>query len=211
MEGHETIGDIEMQQKLLRCSGYEEALLGAMLSFGKTSFDNFKASKEDMGRIADTLAGKDGGHNKFLEQIQYWILIQAPLFWWKQFDTYRVGVSKSSESTMHKSWKRGLHITDFEGLVFLETINRLNELIVIYNEALKDGDKQCSVLKQDIISNLPDGYLQTRMVNVNAKCLRNIYAQRKCHELSQWRKFCVFIESLPHGGLITKGITNEIK
>lgn len=200
-----------MRQKLLRCSGYEEALLGAMLSFGKTSFDNFNASKEDIDRIADNLAGKDGGHNKFLEQIQYWLLIQAPLFWWKQFDTYRVGVSKSSESTMHKSWKKGIHQSDFDGPVFLETIRKLNETIEDYDKAMKDGNPLASMLELSIISNMPDGYLQTRMVNVNAKCLRNIYAQRKCHKLSLWREFCVFIESLPYDGLITKGLTNEIK
>ena len=194
-----------MRQKLLRCSGYEEALLGAMLSFGKTSFDKFEASKEDMDRIANNLAGKDGGHNKFLEQIQYWLLVQAPLFWWKQFDTYRVGVSKSSESTMHKSWKKGLNQSDFEGPVFLETINRLNEIVKAYDEALKDGNGQSKMLGDCVITNMPDGYLQTRMVNVNAKCLRNIYAQRKCHKLSQWREFCVFIESLPYGRLIVKG------
>ena len=199
-----------MRQKLLRCSGYEEALLGAMLSFGKTSFDNFNASKEDIGRIADNLAGKDGGHNKFLEQIQYWLLIQAPLFWWKQFDTYRVGVSKSSESTMHKSWKDGLRHDMFETPVFKDALNNINELISEYNRDDTSTNRK-GYLQECIVGNLPDGYLQTRMVNVNAKCLRNIYAQRKCHKLSQWREFCVFIESLPYGGLITKGLTNEIK
>ena len=199
-----------MRQKLLRCSGYEEALLGAMLSFGKTSFDNFNASKEDIDRIADNLAGKDGGHNKFLEQIQYWLLIQAPLFWWKQFDTYRVGVSKSSESTMHKSWKDGLTHDMFETPVFQNTLNNINELIAEYNRDDTSTNRK-GYLQECIVGNLPDGYLQTRMVNVNAKCLRNIYAQRKCHKLSQWREFCVFIESLPYGGLITKGSFNEIK
>lgn len=199
-----------MRQRLLRCSGYEEALLGAMLSFGKTSYDNFEASKEDIDRIADNLAGKDGGHNKFLEQIQYWLLIQAPLFWWKQFDTYRVGVSKSSESTMHKSWKNGLTHDMFETPIFQETMNNINELITEYNRDDTSTNRK-TYLQEVIVGNLPDGYLQTRMVNVNAKCLRNIYAQRKCHKLSQWREFCVFIESLPYGGLITKGITNEIK
>ena len=210
MEGHETIGDIEMRQKLLRCSGYEEALLGVMLSFGKTSFDNFNASKEDIDRIADNLAGKDGGHNKFLEQIQYWLLIQAPLYWWKQFDTYRVGVSKSSESTMHKSWKDGLKHDMFETPIFQETMNNINELIAEYNRDDTSTNRK-GYLQECIFGNLPDGYLQTRMVNVNAKCLRNIYAQRKCHKLSLWREFCVFIESLPYGGLITKGLFNEIK
>ena len=192
-----------MRYELIECHGYKTAVLGMMLSYGKTSYDNFEATTEDIDRLAAKLAPMDGGHNKFLEQIQYWILIQAPLFWWKQFDTYRVGVSKSSESTMHRSWKRGLFQDDFERAVFLETIRKLNEIIEDYRKAVSEGNPLASMLEQSIISNLPDGYLQTRMVNVNAKSLRNMYFQRRDHKLSQWRDFCTWIKELPHGDLIT--------
>ena len=192
-----------MRYKVLYCAGYEQAVLGMMLSYGKTSFDDFTATDEDRDRVATKLAPMDGGHNKFLEQIQYWILIQAPLFWWKQADTYRVGISKSSESTMHKSWKNGLTKEMFETPIFQDTLNNLNKFIDEYN-ADKTTTERKAYLQDLIIGNLPDAYLQTRLLNVNAKCLRNMYFQRRYHKLKQWREFCDWIKTeLPYGDLIT--------
>ena len=192
-----------MRYKVLHCAGYEQAVLGMMLSYGKTSFDDFTATDEDRDRVATKLAPMDGGHNKFLEQIQYWILIQAPLFWWKQADTYRVGISKSSESTMHKSWKNGLTQEMFETPIFQDTLNNLNNSIREYNSPIVKPDRK-KYLENLIIGNLPDGYLQTRLLNVNAKCLRNMYFQRRDHKLNQWRDFCDWIKTeLPYGDLIT--------
>ena len=192
-----------MKYELLHCAGYDLAVMGMMLSYGKTSFDNFQASGADIDRISAKLAPMDGGHNKFLEQIQYWILIQAPLFWWKQADTYRVGVSKSSESTMHKSWKNGLTQEMFEYPVFQDTLDALNDAIREYGSPIVAADRK-QFLEKVIVNNLPDGYLQTRLLNVNAKCLRNMYFQRREHKLKQWRDFCTWIKSeLPYGDLIT--------
>ena len=195
-----------MRYKVLHCAGYEQAVLGMMLSYGKTSFDDFTATDEDRYRVATKLAPMDGGHNKFLEQIQYWILIQAPLFWWKQADTYRVGVSKSSESTMHKSWKNGLTQEMFETPIFQDTLNNLNKFIDEYN-AEKTTTERKAYLQDLIIGNLPDAYLQTRLLNVNAKCLRNMYFQRMDHKLKGlWSGeggLCDFIKELPYGDLIT--------
>ena len=192
-----------MRYKVLHCAGYEQAVLGMMLSYGKTSFDDFTATDEDIDRVATKLAPMDGGHNKFLEQIQYWILIKAPLFWWKQADTYRVGISKSSESTMHKSWKKGLTQEMFETPIFQDTLNNLNKFIDEYN-ADKTTTERKAYLQDLIIGNLPDAYLQTRLLNVNAKCLRNMYFQRRDHKLKQWRDFCAWIKTeLPYGDLIT--------
>ena len=191
-----------MRYKVLHCAGYEQAVLGMMLSYGKTSFDDFTATDEDRERVATKLAPMDGGHNKFLEQIQYWILVQAPLFWWKQADTYRVGISKSSESTMHKSWKNGLTQEMFETPIFKDTLNNLNNSIREYNSPIVKPDRK-KYLETLIIGNLPDAYLQTRLLNVNAKCLRNMYFQRGDHKLKQWREFCEWIRMIPHGELIT--------
>ena len=191
-----------MKYDLISCYGYEHAVLGMMLSYGKTSYDNFCAESNDIDRLAAKLAPMDGGHNKFLEQIQYWILIQAPLFWWKQADTYRVGISKSSESTMHKSWKNGLTQEMFETPIFQDTLNNLNKFIDEYN-AEKTTTERKAYLQDLIIGNLPDAYLQTRLLNVNAKCLRNMYFQRREHKLKQWRDFCAWIKELPYGDLIT--------
>ena len=192
-----------MRYKVLHCAGYEQAVLGMMLSYGKTSFDDFTATDEDRDRVATKLAHMDGGHNKFLEQIQYWILVQAPLFWWKQADTYRVGISKSSESTMHKSWKNGLTQEMFEYPVFQDTLDALNDVIREYGSPLVTADWK-KFLEKVIANNMPDGYLQTRLLNVNAKCLRNMYFQRREHKLREWRDFCAWIkDELPYGDLIT--------
>lgn len=191
-----------MKFNLEDCTGYKPAVLGMMLSYGKTSFSEFYADYVDIDRVACKLAPMDGGHNKFLEQIQYWILVQAPLFWWKQADTYRVGISKSSESTMHKSWKNGLTQEMFETPIFQDTLNNLNKFIDEYN-AEKTTTERKAYLQDLIIGNLPDAYLQTRLLNVNAKCLRNMYFQRRDHKLKQWRDFCAWIKELPYGNLIT--------
>ena len=192
-----------MKYKVLHCAGFEQAVLGMMLSYGKTSFDDFTATDEDRDRVATKLAPMDGGHNKFLEQIQYWILVQAPLFWWKQADTYRVGISKSSESTMHKSWKNGLTQEMFEYPVFKDTLDALNDAIREYGSTIVRADRK-EFLEKVIVNNLPDGYLQTRLLNVNAKCLRNMYFQRREHKLKEWRDFCAWIKTeLPYGDLIT--------
>lgn len=192
-----------MRYKFLQCAGFEPSVHGMMLSYGKTSFDNFSVLYSDIERLAAKLAPMDGGHNKFLEQIQYWILIQAPLFWWKQADTYRVGISKSSESTMHKSWKNGLTQEMFETPIFQDTLNNLNKFIDEYN-AEKTTTERKAYLQDLIIGNLPDAYLQTRLLNVNAKCLRNMYFQRRDHKLKEWRDFCAWIKTeLPYGDFIT--------
>ena len=193
-----------MKSKCLDAAGYELAILGAMLSKGKVNYWILedvegvdKELKDRADKLAEKLSGADGGHNKFLEQMQYWIVVDAPLYWWKQFDTYRIGVSKSSESTMFKMWKGGLTQEDFEHPVYEETLERLNKSIKEYNETNEEA------LFTEIISNLPDSFLQTRLININAKSLRNVYMQRRHHKLKEWRDFCEFIKTLPQGGLIT--------
>lgn len=199
-----------MRIALVRHTGFEPAMIGAMLSYGKTSFDDIcklpvvrDEIRERFGELSRKLVASGAGHDKFLEQIQYWIGIQAPLYWWKQFDTYRIGVSKSSESTMHRSWKNGLTQDMFESPVFDNTLKNLNKAVKEYSSQDVSVDRK-KHLEEVIITNLPDGYLQTRLVNINAKTLRNIFFQRRNHKLKLWRDFCNFIEfSLPHSELIT--------
>lgn len=193
-----------MRYTLIKYGGFEVAMLGMMLSYGKTRFEDFldyPTVRPDLSErfkpLSEALVQAGSGHDKFLEQIQYWIAIQAPLYWWKQFDTYRIGVSKSSESTMHKSWKNGLTLEMFEQPVPQQTLDWLNDKIKEYKETKKEA------LFGVIAGNLPDGYLQTRMVNLNAKSLRNIYRQRKDHKLAEWKDFCAWLKTIPHGNLIT--------
>ena len=138
---------------------------------------------QDMPPVADRLACMDGGHNKFLESIVVWLDITAPRYWWSQFDTYRVGVTKQSESTMHTIMKRGLTEDDFEDKLFGHTY-----LIHTLNDAIKAG------LFDTVKALLPESFLQRRIVCTNYKALRNIYHQRKNHRLSQWQMFTHALE-----------------
>jgi hypothetical protein len=120
----------------------------------------------------------EGGHNKFLESIQVWLLITASRDWWCQFDTYRSGVTKQSASTMHTLSKRRPVPDDFESNTPLESIESFQQ---IWDNNRKDISK----LKRA----LPEGFLQPRMVCTNYKTLRHIYHQRNKHRLDAWAGF----------------------
>lgn len=211
-----------MKTLFITYEGFYPAILGAMLSYGKTSFETLfdlyaneallpQELKDRIAPLSLQLATSGPGHDKFLEQIQYWIAVRAPLFWWKQFDTYRIGVSKSSESTMHRSWKNGLQQSDFAEPIFAEVLSRINCLIKDFHNAKAAGTEKLELakhLERQVLVNLPDGYLQTRLVNINAKTLRNIYFQRRSHKLSEWHEFCDFIKTLPYANLITAESAN---
>lgn len=177
-----------MQVLLLHEAGYNEALFGMSLSFGVTSgemllptsptnaFVPHPSAKQDA--VALRLAPKDGGHNKFLESIVVWLWINAPRYWWQEFDTYRVGTSKQSESTIHTIVKKQLSAADFaEGEVMEGTLVALNSCVM-------EGD----MLRLKRL--LPEGYLQGRVVSTNYKVLRHILKQRMHHRLPEWHTFC---------------------
>ena len=163
-----------MKVRILNECGYEEALKGLSLSY---NVDEFKKIE----KVAVKLSQKDGGHNKFLESIVLWISIDAPRYWWSQFDTYRVGVTKQSESTMHTILKRELTDVDFEVPINSGVMNVLNT-----NIRTKDFD--------EVKNHLPESFLQERIVCTNYKVLRNIIFQRKYHKLKQWVHFinCIY-------------------
>ena len=129
-----------------------------------------------MPEVARRLALKGDGHNKFLESIVLWVDITAPRYWWQQFDTYRVGITKQSESTMHTMTKRPLTQGDFEHRIPAETLAHLNDLI-----AGKDW-KQVKRL-------LPEAFLQRRIVCLSYMALQRMIRQRATHRLEEWRTF----------------------
>ena len=188
-----------MQVDIIETTGIDEALLGLGLSYGLTSdMDIYALSYPENTDtyskcldIANKLAHKQGGHNKFLESITISLDITAPRYWWSEFDTYRVGVTKQSESTMHTITKRPLTQADFQGTVVAETLTFLNELIERYNNTSYLVVKQS--LFHRIKNNLPEGYLQRRIVVLNAKTLQNIIAQRYNHRLYEWKTFYTLI------------------
>ena len=148
-------------------------------------------------------AGTD--HAKFLRMIQVWVDITAPLYWWKEFDTYKVGTVANSCSTMHTLHKRPLTVSDFsidescEGTreIMEHTVKLLNCYRLQYVE---DKDKEAW---RSLIQLLPNSYNQTRTVNLNYAVLRNIYKARKGHKLSEWQTFRTWCESLENADFIT--------
>lgn len=149
-------------------------------------------------------AGTD--HRKFMRMMPVYVRITAPLYWWKEFDTYKVGTVANSCSTMHKIVEKEFTLEDFstEHLAFqtrqvLEiTIDDLNDSRSIYLKTKNKGDWW------QMIQLLPSSYNQTRNVMMNYEVLTNIYKSRKDHKLDEWREFCKWIEELPYSELITE-------
>lgn len=133
----------------------------------------------------------------FLESMQIWLDVTAPRFFWSEADTYRVGSTKQSESTMHTITKRLLKPEDFDPLINLEYLGYVNDFIRWFNAAEDKEEKQ--KFFYCIKAHLPEGFLQRRIWNINYKCFKNIYNQRINHKLPQWKYFCnAVLESLDH-------------
>lgn len=154
-----------------------------------------------MQRLSD--AGTE--HRKYMRMMPVYVRITAPLYWWKEFDTYKVGTVANSCSTMHKIAGKEFTLEDFstEHLasqtrqVLEITIDDLNDSRSIYLKTKNKGDWW------QMIQLLPSSYNQTRNVMLNYEALANIYRQRKDHKLDEWREFCQWIESLPYAELVT--------
>ena len=147
-------------------------------------------------------AGTD--HSKFMRMITVSFDIVAPLYWWKEFDTYKIGTVRNSCSTMHKIESRCLDIDDFadDGLeyedykVFTDIINHINKLILLYK---KSSGEERLLIHRRIVKLLPDSYLQRATITTNYQVLRNIRnSDRKTHKLICWHEFCDFIDTLPY-------------
>lgn len=170
--------------KLIGESGHKEALLGLSLSY----------NSDPSERVAGNLSWKGGGHNKFLESMTVWIDIDAPRYWWQQFDTYRVGMTKQSESTMHTLLKGELKNSHFQGGINEEILTELNAW-------LKDG--KFDTLKR----HLPESFLQRRVVTTNYKVLQNMVQQRSTHKLWEWQYFIGQMQDqVGHPKYITLGV-----
>lgn len=145
-------------------------------------------------------------HAKFRRMIVVYVDINAPFYWWKEFDTYKVGTVCNSCSTMHKIHAKEFSVDDFSvervtgeaGRQLIQSIvDYLNYNRKMYNET---KDKQ---YWENMIQILPTSYNQTRTILFNYEVLNNIYHSRLFHKLTEWHKICAWIESLPHSWLIT--------
>lgn len=149
--------------------------------------------------LAKRLAVAGTEHRKYARQIFISMDITAPLYWFKEFDTYKVGTTANSTSTMHKLCSRPLTIDDFsrDGTnlttdILKRWIDSLNSLIECYVET-KDKD-----VWRTIIQLLPSSYNQKRTITMNYENAFNMYHQRQNHKLSEWREFCEVLETLPY-------------
>lgn len=162
-----------------------------------------------------TKAGKD--HRKFMRMITVYVDILAPLYWWKEFDTYKVGTVANSCSTMHKIAEKEFTFEDFSTEHLLSRVNDewklpgkppyeiLRNTIHTLNKCrdayLNNKDKE---YWWQMIQLLPSSYNQRRTVMLNYEVLANIYKSRKNHKLDEWRELCKWIENLPYSELITE-------
>ena len=165
--------------------------------------DEYKIGNNDkdlMKRLA--IAGTD--HRKFMRMMPVYVRITAPFYWWKEFDTYKVGTVANSCSTMHKIAAKEFTVDDFSTEHLISDSNAMMkttcDLLNQYREKyLKTKDKKYWL---QMIQLLPSSYNQTRNVMLNYEVLANIYKSRKDHKLDEWREFCKWIETIPYSELI---------
>ena len=141
-----------------------------------------------------------GDHRKFMRQIFVTMDITAPMYWWKEFDTYKVGTVANSTSTMHKITSMPFDISHFSTDKMDKATKEFMQGIVEYLEKLRlnfleTKDKQ---IWYDIIQLLPSSYNQMRTCTMNYENLVNIYHARKNHKLDEWHTFCDYVRSLPY-------------
>lgn len=158
-------------------------------------------------------AGTD--HRKFMRMMPVMVRITAPLYWWKEFDTYKVGAVANSCSTMHKIADKEFTLEDFshEHLVCISTLDYVVQELNCWRSRYIQYDEDPTVgenlkmSKKDIwwqlIQLLPSSYNQTRNAMLNYEVLYNMYHARKNHKLDEWREFCKWIETLEFSFLIT--------
>ena len=175
---------------------------GNYISMGKNDYSLMKKLSQ---------AGTD--HRKFMRMMPVYVRITAPLYWWKEFDTYKVGTVANSCSTMHKIQEKEFTLDDFSHEHLVKTnlldiiIDDLNSNRTIYNDYDNQSDEfKAKFSKKDVwwqmIQLLPSSYNQTRNVMLNYEVLSNMYHSRKNHKLDEWREFCKWIENLPYSDLI---------
>ena len=162
-------------------------------------------------------AGTD--HRKFMRMITVYVDILAPLYWWKEFDTYKVGTVANSCSTMHKLPDKEFTLEDFscehldeyrEHVIFAPTEYHFSSLdllkleIEVLNQCRKNYlERKAKSDWWQMIQLLPSSYNQRRTVQMNYEVLANIYKSRRNHKLDEWNTFCYWIEGLPYSELIT--------
>lgn len=160
---------------------------------------NYQLGENDLD-LAKRLRRAGSDHRKFMRQIFVSVDITAPLYWWKEYDTYKVATVANSTSTMHKIHSKPFEMEDFSCDHMSENTKKEMEKVIAYLEVLRNQylvtkDKQ---YWYDMIQFLPSSYNQMRTCSFNYETLVNIYFSRKNHKLEEWHTFCHWIETLPY-------------
>ncbi len=144
-------------------------------------------------------AGSD--HRKFIRQIFVSVDITAPLYWWKEYDTYKVATVANSTSTMHKIHSKPFEREDFSTDHMTEDTLAFMDMVIARLEAIRQKYLETKSKEDwyDMIQLLPSSYNQMRTCTFNYETLVNIYFARKNHKLAEWHTFCDWIRSLPYG------------
>nr|DAT01613.1 MAG TPA: hypothetical protein [Caudoviricetes sp.] len=199
--------------------------------FGSDGWEEVLIGENDLN-LMTTLRNAGTDHRKFMRMIVVYLDITAPLYWWKEFDTYKVGTVANSCSTMHKIAAKEFTLEDFShehlfeeddvgGMYYSATAEEeftSTDVLKVIIEALNVYRKTYMTVQTDkesdydhipkeywwqMIQLLPSSYNQKRTVMLNYEVLANIYKSRKDHKLDEWHTFCDWIESLPYSELIT--------
>lgn len=188
--------------------GWKHAIRGMrnpMNSWDRSDSGADSVGKNDLTLMRELVRG-GAEHRKFLRQVFVSVDIVAPLYWWKEFDTYKIGTVANSCSTMHKIHAKEFELDDFsvEHLGVVPNcdpfyFNAFEAVLMALNEA-----RRCYLDTNDkaywwqLIQLLPESYNQRRTVTMNYENLLSMYRQRKNHKLNEWRSFCDWIMTLPH-------------
>ena len=179
-------------------------LYGNFCTMKDNNREEFIIGDNDL-KLAQTLIKAGNEHMKFMRQIQVWCDITMPRYWWSEMDTYKVGTSANSTSTMHKLFNKQSEITldlfeydEYTKDILLYIIKELNLLRKIYFNSSTQKEKD-NILRQAKMI-LPESYLNMRTVNLNYATIRNIVLQRKHHRLKkEWQDiFCKWVTTLPY-------------
>ena len=198
-----------MEIKVLDVAGFREAIRAMRLpmksgdksdskdkvGWARTESD-FLIGPEDYD-LSMKLIQAGSSHRKHIRLIDAWMEIQAPLYWWKEFDTYRMGVDKVSESTMHTIMNEEITQEDFDLSAWDD-----NEFAREWIVNLCDELRLCGEFDR-LNQLLPQSYLQTRIVKCSYEALHTMYQARHNHKLIEWRYFCRKLEELPYPEFIT--------
>lgn len=192
--------------------GWEAAIRGMrnpMNSWAKSDTDFTVGQVPEVGESDLDLMGRlsraGTEHRKYLRMLTVYVDLTAPLYWWKEFDTYKVGTVANSCSTMHKIHAKEFVLEDFSCEHLKEPYLSGLQATVDQLNAAREAFL-ASKNKEDwwqMIQLLPSSYNQKRTVMLNYEVLANIYRSRKNHKLDEWRKVCAWIENLPCAELIT--------